>query len=106
MPMTIVVTSNAPMKYRGFLASCMLELAPGVYSHPKMSAGIRQRLWNVMEKWYQEQLFEGSVLMIWSDSSQPGGQGVAALGLPQRTIQNCDGVLLSRLSDAENTQQQ
>ena len=106
MPMTIVVTNNAPMKYRGFLASCMLELAPGVYSHPKMSAGIRQRLWNVMEKWYQEQFFEGSVLMIWSDSSQPGGQGVAALGLPQRTIQNCDGVLLSRLSDAENNQQQ
>ena len=101
MPMTVVVTTNVPMKYRGFLASCMLELAPGVYSHPKMSAGIRQRLWNVLEKWYQEQIFDGSVLMIWSDSTQPGGQGIAALGLPQRTIHDCDGILLSRLSDAE-----
>ena len=106
MPMTVVVTTNVPMKYRGFLASCMLELAPGVYSHPKMSAGIRQRLWNVLEKWYQEQIFDGSVLMIWSDSTQPGGQGIAALGLPQRTIQDCDGILLSRLSDAETELQQ
>ncbi len=29
MPMTLVVTRNAPMRYRGFLASCMLELAAG-----------------------------------------------------------------------------
>ena len=101
MPMTVVVTVNAPMKYRGFLASCMLELAPGVYSHPQMSAGIRQRLWKVMEKWYQEQLFEGSVLMIWRDSSRPGGQGISTIGLPQRTIVDCDGVLLSRLNDDE-----
>lgn len=50
MPMTVVITNNVPGKYRGFLASCMLELAPGVYSHPKMNAGIRERVWNVMKK--------------------------------------------------------
>ncbi|TVR13365.1 MAG: type I-E CRISPR-associated endoribonuclease Cas2, partial [Planctomycetota bacterium] len=30
MPMTIVVTNDVADRYRGFLASCMLEIAPGV----------------------------------------------------------------------------
>ena len=97
MPMTVVVTNNVPMKYRGFLASCMLEIAPGVYTHPKMSTGVRQRVWTVMEKWSQNQLFDGSILMIWSDPAYPGKQGIMTIGLPQREIIDCDGVLLSRL---------
>ncbi|NJN36487.1 MAG: hypothetical protein HC794_04785 [Nitrospiraceae bacterium] len=31
---------NAPGRYRGFLASCMLELAPGVYTSPQMSEAV------------------------------------------------------------------
>lgn len=106
MPMTVVITNNVPMKYRGFLASCMLELAPGVYSHPKMSAGIRQRMWSVMEKWYNEQeIGNSSIMLIWSDSSRSGGQGVECLGIPVRTVLDCDGILLSRLGDQETEQQ-
>lgn len=106
MPMTVVITNNVPMKYRGFLASCMLELAPGVYSHPKMSAGIRQKIWQVIEKWYNEQQdLNSSIMLIWSDSSRPGGQGIECLGLPARIVLDCDGVLLSRLSDRETEEQ-
>lgn len=106
MPMTVVITNNVPMKYRGFLASCMLELAPGVYSHPKMSAGIRQRMWKVLEKWHNEQQNpDSSIMLIWSDVSQPGGQGVQYLGLPARTVIDCDGILLSRLSEKEAEEQ-
>ncbi len=101
MSMTVVITNNVPGKYRGFLASCMLELAPGVYSHPKMNAGIRERVWNVMKKWYGEQFIDGSVMMIWSDSSKSGGQGVECLGIPQRMVLDYDGVLLSKLSEKE-----
>ena len=44
MPMTVLVTRNAPMRYRGFLASCMLELAAGVYTSPRMTRAVRERV--------------------------------------------------------------
>jgi CRISPR-associated protein Cas2 len=93
--MTVVVTTAVPMRFRGFLASCMLELAPGVYSHPKLSKAVRERIWNVLRNWW-EYSAEGSILMLWEDAAQPGGQGVAYLGLPQRTIVEYEGVLLSK----------
>jgi CRISPR-associated endoribonuclease Cas2 subtype I-E len=43
--MTVVVTRNVPDRYRGFLASCMLELAPGVYTSPHMNQSVRERVW-------------------------------------------------------------
>ena len=41
--MTVVVTVNVEARYRGFLASVMLEIAPGVYTSPNMTRGIRER---------------------------------------------------------------
>ena len=38
--MTVVVTINVEARYRGFLASAMLEIAPGVYTSPQMTQGI------------------------------------------------------------------
>ena len=32
MPMTVVVTRDFEARYRGFLTSIMLEIAPGVYA--------------------------------------------------------------------------
>ena len=32
--MTVVVTVSVEARYRGFLASVMLEIAPGVYTSP------------------------------------------------------------------------
>ncbi len=46
--MTIVVTVNVEARYRGFLASAMLEIAPGVYTSPQMTQGIRERIWDVL----------------------------------------------------------
>ena len=45
--MTVVVTINVAARYRGFLASAMLEIAPGVYTSPNMTSGIRGRVWEV-----------------------------------------------------------
>ena len=44
--MTVVVTRNVPGRYRGFLASCMLEVAPGVYTNPGMTRAVRERVHN------------------------------------------------------------
>ena len=37
MPMCVIVTRDVPARVRGFLASCMLEIAPGVYTTPFVS---------------------------------------------------------------------
>ena len=39
MPMTVVVTRDVEARYRGFLASAMLEIAPGVYVSPDSLIG-------------------------------------------------------------------
>ena len=49
--MTVVVTVNVEARYRGFLASAMLEIAPGVYTSPQMTNGIRERVWDVVSRW-------------------------------------------------------
>ena len=94
MPMTVVVTNAVPMRVRGFLASCMLELAPGVYSHPHLSKAVRERIWRVLQNWWPE-VKDGSVLMLWKDKEQPGGQGVNTLGFPTRHLVDHEGFLLS-----------
>ena len=52
--MTVIVTVNVDARYRGFLASAMLEIAPGVYTAPRMTSGIRERVWDVLADWYYE----------------------------------------------------
>ena len=49
--MTVIVTVNVEGRYRGFLASVMLEIAPGVYTSPEMTSGIRDRIWDVLMRW-------------------------------------------------------
>ena len=50
MPMCVIVTRDVPSRFRGFLASCMLEIAPGVYTQPDMSASVRERVWTVLKR--------------------------------------------------------
>lgn len=93
MPMTVVVTRDVEARYRGFLASVMLEIAPGVYTAPDLSAGVRGRIWTVLDGWWSE-LRQGAIVMTWRDRSAPGGQGLAFLGEAPKTIVDADGVLL------------
>lgn len=85
MPMTVVVTRNVEDRYRGFLASVLLEIAPGVYTGPKLSKAIRERIWTVVSDWHNA-LQNGSIVLTWQDATQPGGQGLLYLGEPPRTI--------------------
>ncbi len=93
MPMTIVVTRDVEDRYRGFLSSVMLELAPGVYTGPRLSRGVRDRVWRVMSDWHGE-LRRGSIALTWRDTAAPGGQSVLTLGEPRRILVDLDGVLL------------
>ena len=91
--MTVVVTVNVEARYRGFLASAMLEIAPGVYTSPKMSTGIRERIWNVLTRWHRE-LRQGSIVMTWRDPSAVGEQQMRTLGEAPKYIVDADGVYL------------
>ncbi len=95
MPMTVVVTRDVPDRYRGFLSSLMPEIGPGVFVAPELSRGVRQRLWTVLNRWW-EAVPGGSVLMVWRDDAAPGRLGLVSLGLPPRPLIDVDGVLLVR----------
>ncbi len=93
--MTVVVTVNVEGRYRGFLASAMLEIAPGVYTSPQMTDGIRERVWDVLTGWYYE-LRTGAIVMTWRDPAAVGEQQIRTLGEPPKDIVDADGVYLVR----------
>lgn len=102
--MTIVVTRNVPGRFRGFLASCMCEIAPGVYTAPRMTPGIRERVWKVLESWY-EPAPETAVLMTWPEPALPGGQELRTLGLPRQDLCEYGGVYLARRAIDDETRE-
>lgn len=91
--MTVVVTVNVEGRYRGFLASAMLEIAPGVYTSPAMTAGIRDRVWEVLTRWHYE-MGNGTIVMTWRDPRAVGEQRIRSLGEPPKEIVDADGVYL------------
>jgi CRISPR-associated protein Cas2 len=94
--MTVVVTRNAPERFHGFLASCMLELAPGVFTSPRMSDAVRERVWAVCCEWAGLLPADGGVLMTWRSRDKPGGQAVMTLGWPKKDLVELDGSWLER----------
>ncbi len=95
MPMTVVVTVDVAPRFRGFLASCMLEVAPGVYTAPRMTKAVRERVWLILEEWHEE-LGTGGIVITWRDVGLPGGQGVSTLGAPPKELHAADGIFLAR----------
>ena len=93
MPMAMVVTRNVEDRYRGFLTSVMLEVAPGAYVVPEMSAGVRSRVWSVLSHWWSN-LRTGSIVMVWRDLQSVGHLRIETLGEPPKAIVDADGVLL------------
>lgn len=95
MSMTVAVTRNVSARIRGFLASSMLELAPGVYSASRLSTAVRDRIWTVLTDWITVEK-DASIVMVWVDSAMPGGQNVRILGLPPVEFVELDGIVLTR----------
>lgn len=94
MPMTVVVTRDVPARSRGFLASVMLELAPGIYTAPRMNRAVRERVWAVLSRWHQTTR-QGGIVMTWADPRSTAGQGVLMLGIPPKTLFDIDGVIVA-----------
>jgi CRISPR-associated protein Cas2 len=43
MALVVIVTRDVAYRYRGFLSSIMLEIAPTIYLSPRMNPGVRER---------------------------------------------------------------
>lgn len=80
---TIAITRNVPDRFRGFLGSVMLEVTPGVYVSPNLSAGVRQRVIEVCREWSVLLAIDGSVTLIWRSKNEPGGLAIEVIGLHQ-----------------------
>jgi len=95
--MTVVVTRNISARIRGFLASALLEIAPGVYSAPRISPAVRNRIWTVLEEAFLSEN-GASIVLIWQERGIPGGQAVRTLGSPPIDFADVDGMILARRS--------
>lgn len=95
MSMTVIVTRNVSGRMRGLLASTMLELSPGVYSAPRISPAVRERIWAVLTGWFPAET-DASVVMLWQEHGVPGGQAVKMLGCPPIEFVEVDGIVLAR----------
>ena len=73
----------------------MLEVAPGVYVGSDISKGVRERIWEVLAKWF-DFLGRGAITMLYPDGSAPGKLRIHQLGEPPKEIWDADGVLLVR----------
>lgn len=102
--MVVVVTRNVPDRYRGFLASCMLEVATGVYTAPRMTRAVRERVWNVCVEWAEVLPDDGGVLMTWREKSSPSGQALLVLGWPKKEIAELNGIWLERRQRSVKTE--
>lgn len=96
MSMTIAVTRNAPGRFRGFLASCMVEIVPGVYVAPHMKKAVRERVWKTVLDWTSLLPSDGGVVMFWKSQSAPSGLGVRLVGWPKKELVGHEGVWLVR----------
>ena len=93
--MTVVVTRDVAPRIRGFLASCMIEIAPGVYTSPRLSTTVRERVWAVIAEWFEE-LGGRCIVMTWQDPHTLSGQMVRVVGEPPVELVDHDGIILSR----------
>lgn len=94
MPLTMVITRDVAARYRGFLASVMPEIAPGVYVSPALSSAIRVRIWAVLEHWWSDAP-GGSILLAYPSAATDGGLAILSVGLPPVCLAVLDGVLVT-----------
>lgn len=96
MSLVVIVTRDVTARFRGFLASVMLEVAPTVYISPRMNSGVRARTWDVLSHWYAEEP-QGGIVMVWRDVNEVGCVGIKHLGDRPRELIDVDGVWLAKM---------
>lgn len=95
MSMTVAVTRNVSDRIRGFLASTMLEVGPGVYVAARISPAVRGRILAVLEEWFWAEN-DSSIVFVWKDRELPCGLAIKTLGCPPVELVEVDGLILAK----------
>lgn len=105
--MTIAVTRKTPGRFDGFLASCMQEIAPGVYVAPTMKKAVRERVWNVMMEWNELLPEDGGVVLFWRNPDAPSKLSIRLLGWPKKEFVEHEGLWLTHrdLTEAHDVEE-
>ncbi len=93
--MTVAVTRNTPDRFNGFLASCMHDIAPGVYVAPRMKKSVRERVWTVMLDWSELLSSDAGVVLFWKSRTAPSGLGMRFVGWPKKELVEQEGMWLT-----------
>jgi CRISPR-associated protein Cas2 len=91
MSLSVLVTRDVAARFRGFLASVLCEVAPGVYISADMNAAVRDRVWAVMEEWW-ESLPGAAAVLVYPSKEAAGRLAVRTLGLPPVELADIDGI--------------
>ncbi|MFW6053283.1 MAG: type I-E CRISPR-associated endoribonuclease Cas2e [Persicimonas sp.] len=95
MAMTIAITRNAPGRFRGFFASCMLEVAPAIYVAPRMKKPVRERVWQTVLDWSEFLPADGGIILLWKSRQATSGLGMRLVGWPQKELIDHEGIWLA-----------
>ena len=93
MSLTVLITRDVEDRYRGFLASTMLEASAGVYVSKSLTPRARDKVWKVVTDWHTT-LGRGSLTLMYPDAASDGGLAVKTFGAPTRRPVPIDGALL------------
>ncbi|CCG07921.1 type I-E CRISPR-associated endoribonuclease Cas2e [Pararhodospirillum photometricum] len=100
--MILICASNTVDRVHGFLRSCMLNPHPGVYVSVTLDAGSRERVWTILEGWWNAEP-QGTLLMMYKAKEKPMGLDFRSLGVPKRTVVERDGIYML-ITKTKNTE--
>ena len=86
--MVVIVIDNASLKLRGELTKWLMEVKPGVFAG-KISAMVRQRLWDKVE---ESDRLNGAVILYSMNNEQ--GFEMQMCGDPTRKVVEINGLWL------------
>ena len=90
--MVILIVERVPQGLKGEMSRLALEVKPGVFIST-MGARVRDKLWTkVTEKWKIDSL------LIYSTNNEQGF-GIRSFGDTSREVLNCDGLLLTQMTN-------
>ncbi|MCH9055142.1 type I-E CRISPR-associated endoribonuclease Cas2e [Parathermosynechococcus lividus] len=86
--MIVIILENVKPALRGELSRWLFEIKSGVFTG-RVSALVREELWNLIER----KIGKGSAVMIYAQNTEQGF-GAKIFGVPSRTLEDIDGVIL------------
>lgn len=92
--MVVVILSNVRSSLRGELSRWLFEVKAGVFAG-RVSGLVRDELWELISG----KVGSGSAVMLYPKRNEQGF-GVRVLGVPARTLEDIEGILLVKVPNS------